>query len=62
MGIKHLTRIEDFLKSSSLVPITTIRDSLQIDLNTLKESLDYLIDKNVVELVYQNNKIKYKLK
>jgi hypothetical protein len=61
MGVKHLKKIEEFLTfQSSPVPITTIRDSLKIDLNTVKECLDYLENQNKIKLIMIDSRIKYK--
>lgn len=46
MGIRHLKKIEDFLRKNEGKPFskTQIRDELKIDYNTVLDVLSYLID------------------
>jgi len=54
MGLKHLRLIENFLKTQKdLVSFQKIRkeagNGLSLDYNTLKDSLNYLLEKKIIE-------------
>ena len=64
MGIKHLTKIKKLLESSDR-PIgkTEIRDTLNIDLGTVKEALAYLLEEGTIEKIKNITEVeKYRLK
>lgn len=52
MGVKHLERIQVYLKRRrKLVTETDIRNALQINRNTVKECLAYLVHSKKVKLM-----------
>lgn len=60
MGLKHLKKVEIFLKENyDMFTKTDIRDILNVDFNTLTEILDYLLKEKKVIKVKQKSIDKY---
>ena len=63
MGIKHLQKIENFLKeNNSFVTASDLRDFLNIDYITVKRALNYLYENNKIKTKTTNKAIYYKIK
>ena len=60
IGIKHLERIEEYLKYCSCPQtLSSIRTNTKMDWNTLNESLKFMMNRKIVKSELKNDKTKY---
>ena len=48
MGIKHLIKIENLMKNKGWFSKTEIRDSIQMDMYKLQDTLQYFVKKGII--------------